>query len=112
MDNRSRVMSSPPSLSQQQAMLTEALAQYQARPGEYLEGVVAGLMRGLNLDQDFSWCDMSAQERNAGGRSAIARVRDYLNGSNAAMTWADGTGEPPLSIVLTADQEPDGQELP
>lgn len=44
-------MSSPPSLSRQQAMLTEALAQYQARPGEYLEGVVAGLMRGLNLDQ-------------------------------------------------------------
>lgn len=55
---------------------------------------------------------MSAQERNAGGRSAIARVRDYLNGSNAAMVWADGTGGPPLSIVLTVDQEPDGQELP
>jgi len=93
-------------------MLTEALAQYRAHPGEFLEGVVVGMMGMLDIDADRSWCDLPAQERNAGARSATARVRDYLNGTKAAMVWAAGTAEPLLSIVLTAEREPDGRERP
>jgi len=105
-------MSSPPSSAQLQAMLAEALAQYRTRPTEFLEGLVIGLMRMLDLEPDRSWCDDDAQERNAGGRPATARVRDYLNGTKAAMAWAAGTSDPPLPIVLTAKQEPDGPQRP
>ena len=98
-------MSSLPSRQQLQAMLSEALAQYRARPGEFLEGVVVGLMRALDMEPERSWCDDQAQERNARDRPAPARVRDYLNGTAAAMVWAFDGGQPPLSIVLTAGPE-------
>ncbi|HCU49587.1 MAG TPA: hypothetical protein DGG94_07280 [Micromonosporaceae bacterium] len=98
-------------------MLAEALAQYRAHPGDYLEGAVVGLMRSLELEADRSWCDDAAQNRNADGRPPQQRVRDYINGTKAALAWAMGTSaSPPLSIVLTAPQgdqpasPPDGRE--
>jgi hypothetical protein len=105
-------MPNPPPEAELRAMLAEALAQYRAHPGEYLEGVVTGLMRMLDMEPDRSWCDDEAQERNARGRPATARVRDYLNGTKTAMAWADGGGGPPLSIVLTVEQDTDRPEPP
>jgi hypothetical protein len=86
-------------------MLPEALAQYRAHPSEFLEGIIVGLMRMLDMQPERSWCDDEAQERNSRGHPAVARVREYLNGTGAAMAWATGDGSPPLSIVLTAGQE-------
>ncbi len=87
-------------------MLTEALAQYRVRSSEYLEGTVAGLMGLLDRAPDRSWCDPDAQERNTAGRAPTSRVRDYLNGTKAAIEWAAGTGAAPVSMVLTERQEP------
>ena len=103
-------MSTPPSEPELDAMLAEALAQYHVHPSEYLEGTVAGLIGLLDVAPDRSWCDPDAQERNAAGRAPTSRVRDYLNGTKAAMEWAVGTGAAPVSVVLTERQEPDSQE--
>ncbi|WP_020521613.1 hypothetical protein [Catelliglobosispora koreensis] len=90
-----------------QAMLTEALAQYRAHPDDYLEGLVLGLMRALNMDPDRSWYDDAAQNGNAETTPPAQRVRDYINGLKAAGAWALGTQDaPPVQEVLTAGQPP------
>lgn len=87
-------MAAPPG-RQIEALLEEALAKYRAHPSDYLEGVVTGLMRMPAREPDSSWCDMVAQDRNAGSRPATTRLRDYLNGTSAPIQFVFAEDPPP-----------------
>ena len=92
-------------------MLAEARAQYEIRPSDYLEGVVTALLETL---EDVPFVDGrrdDEQAAQAAGRSAPARVRDFLHGQSATLAWILGeTVTPPVQSVLTEPADEQGTQ--
>lgn len=92
-------------------MLAEARAQYTIRPSDYLEGVVTALLETLD---DVPFVDGrrdDEQAAQASGRTAHARVRDFLHGQSATLAWILGeTAAPPVQPVLSEPAAEQGTE--
>jgi hypothetical protein len=92
-------------------MLAEARAQYEMRPSDYLEGVATALLQTL---EDVPFVDGrqdADQAAQAAGRTARARVRDFLHGQSATLQWILGeAGVPPVPSVLTEPEPEQGTE--
>jgi hypothetical protein len=81
--------------------LAEARAQYDARPTDYLEGVVQALTEKLYDSAFVDGRRDDEQAANAIGRSATARVREYYVGQVTTFNWILGDGPPPIHVILT-----------